>query len=464
MHLLPSLALLAVLAPSAYPQESAGSADNPLPATAERVPGASRHAGIYHVASGTWTRTGPAAHFGPDVVYSNTAWSGYFSSAGTAGSFASGSTNIDEGLIPTPANPSYPQADRDRYSINGMTIGYCDLNVAGSSGWDISFYESYVPCTVPVAPTHSFTVTGLPAAGCWTLTLDLSGGAEFCLTGDGGDGYQGGADDDMFGWGFAYAGSSGVAQAGFYLAGDPASTEAAWTSGTPPVDGTGTYYGPVSPCPAGSGASETTGNHTRDLWLILAPQAQSYNTGCRFFGGYRNVNGCGGPQRRPYASWYMELSADIGACDDLIPTVTYCSSNPTSTGTNATIEMYGSPSASANNVRMVAHLPPAAAGYFLTSLSQGFISLPAGSVGNLCVTQNIGRFVAPGQVKFSGSTGLIQLSTTLGEWSLDSIPESNGTYAASAGVTSNFQLWFRDLFQGMPTSNFSDAIAVTWTP
>ncbi|MEM8711873.1 MAG: hypothetical protein AAGG01_13050 [Planctomycetota bacterium] len=61
-------ALAALLVPTSTAQET------PLTLAAQKAPSPTRHAGIYHVTSGTWTRT-PAttAAFGPDVIYSNTA-------------------------------------------------------------------------------------------------------------------------------------------------------------------------------------------------------------------------------------------------------------------------------------------------------------------------------------------------------------------------------------------------------
>ncbi|MEM8712058.1 MAG: hypothetical protein AAGG01_14000, partial [Planctomycetota bacterium] len=56
-----------------------------------QAPSASKHAGIYHAVTGTWTRR-PAMTFavGPDTIYNNSAASTYFSSAGSIGGFGAG--------------------------------------------------------------------------------------------------------------------------------------------------------------------------------------------------------------------------------------------------------------------------------------------------------------------------------------------------------------------------------------
>ena len=106
-----------------------------------RVPGAVKHAGIYHLSTGTWTRTGGSiSNFGAsDVVYSNTATSGYFTTAGgnpNAGNFGGGAENFDEGGLPgtTNGNPFTTGPNRDEYNINSLSLGYCSLV------WKINLY------------------------------------------------------------------------------------------------------------------------------------------------------------------------------------------------------------------------------------------------------------------------------------------------------------------------------------
>ncbi len=422
-----------------------------------KIPGAVKDAGIYHVATGTWTRTGgQVANFGPDTIYSNTATSTYFSSAGATGGFAPGSTNIDEGALPSSVNDDYPLANRDTYNVNCVSIGYCDLNPAGTGGWELGFYGNYTPCTYDDSPDALVVAAALPSNGCWLVSFDLSGGDEFALAADQGLGSTGSSAPLHFGWSHRYIGSDGSMVAGFFLAADPASTDPNWNGGTGLPDGTNTYYGPASLC----GPGIATGLYTEDRWWLEDPINPVANSNCYWFGGYQNNNGCGMPFN-PYASYFMEMQADttIPLWGD-----TYCATNPNSTGTNSTLSFEGSASVAANDMTLTATIPPLSFGFFITSQTQGFVANPAGSEGNICLAGAVGRFVGPGQIKNSGAAGEIALSTGLGEWSLSAIPAPNGPYGAMAGSTANFQLWHRDVVGSNTTSNFTNAREVTWLP
>jgi hypothetical protein len=438
---------------------AAQSQDAPLKLQVEKAPSATRRAGVYHLATGTWTRSVVAqANFGPDVIFSNTAMSSYFSAAGATGDFAPGSTNYDEGLIPTVDNPNYPAANRTSYEVNCVTIGYCDLNPPGTSGWELTFYDSYTGCARPDDSGTTVMARGLPADGCWVLSLDLTGSDEFCLAGDGGDGYQGVSDEDSFSWSSKYAGSDGSMLAGFYLAGDPLATDLGWTPGTLPTAGANTYYGPASLCSPAAGVEAATGNHSRDFWFLDDPAGVTSN--CFFFGGYLNNVGCGGPSN-PFASRYIELGASLEECVVTPIGFPYCQSNPTSTGVQSTLSIFGSTSVVADEVEITAFLPVNTIGFFLTSLDPGFVPNAGGSNGNLCLGGAIGRFQQ--LAKLSGANGEITISTLVGEWSIGDLPHPMTSYAAVPGTSSHFQLWFRENTT-FPSSNFSQGVRVTWTP
>ena len=169
------------------------------------------HAGIYHVATGTWTRTGFTANIGPDTIYSATAPSGYF------GVGWEGGTGVDEGTLPGTTNPN--MGPQDAYSIDGFQFAYCSLDV--SIDWTYFFLDSYVPCDLPFTnqfcnnqPGPIYSLSGLPAAGaCWVVTVDLTG-YETCMEADGGPcapGYQGGGLGlDGFGIAHLWATPSGA--------------------------------------------------------------------------------------------------------------------------------------------------------------------------------------------------------------------------------------------------------------
>ena len=442
---------------------SAQSPPKTLPA--ERVPGAVKHAGIYHVSTGTWTRAGGAAsNFGPDTIYSNTAISGYFSSAGGSGGFAPGAENFDEGNVPSTANTNNP-GNRDAYNVNCVEIGYCVQQSAGVSSWELRFYSSHIPCTVNSFPDATVDTGPVPSNGCWTVALDLTGSREFCLAADGGDGFDDDADLDAFGWSFRYTGTDiGTAVAGFLITGDPQSTDPNWVIGSLPQDGTNTYFGPASLC----SPDEATGLRTKDFWWLEDPNdpdpgGQNSTSNCYWFGGYSNNNGCGA-QATPYASWHLELQADIGPClPDIISLPSGCESTPNSTGVNSSMVARGSAAVVDDDVTLTAVLPARSFGYFITAENAGFIPMPGGSSGNICLSTSsggIGRF--SNLATSSGAAGIIEISTAAGQWTITSIPRAIGAYAAFPGQRTYFQLWHRDTSPSGPTSNFTDGVVVTW--
>ena len=68
---------------SAFAFVASASAQTPQTLQAERITGPIKNAGIYHVATGTWTRTGGGvANFGSNVIYDNTTGTGYITSDG----------------------------------------------------------------------------------------------------------------------------------------------------------------------------------------------------------------------------------------------------------------------------------------------------------------------------------------------------------------------------------------------
>ncbi|MEM1452791.1 MAG: hypothetical protein AAGI22_27045, partial [Planctomycetota bacterium] len=131
----------------------------------------------------------------------------------------------------------------------------------------------------------------------------------------------------------------------------------------------------------------------------------------------------------------------------------YCGpGNPNSTGASSEILAGGSPMASANDVTLVAsNIPTNSFGFFLTSRTQGFTSMPGGSQGNLCLAGSIGRYVGPGQIQNSGQLGEFSLALDLTQ-----TPTPTGFVTIQAGETWNFQGWHRDSVGGSATSNFTD--------
>jgi hypothetical protein len=117
----------------------------------------------------------------------------------------------------------------------------------------------------------------------------------------------------------------------------------------------------------------------------------------------------------------------------------------------------GSNSVVANNLTVIANqLPTNSFGLFLTSQAQGFVTQPGGSQGILCLGGAIGRYVAPGQIQNSESTGSFSLVLDLTTMAHPANP-----VAVQPGDTWNFQAWHRDA-NPTTTSNFTDAVSVTF--
>ncbi|MEC8513337.1 MAG: hypothetical protein VX015_14435 [Planctomycetota bacterium] len=131
----------------------------------------------------------------------------------------------------------------------------------------------------------------------------------------------------------------------------------------------------------------------------------------------------------------------------------YCVSNANSSGSSAVMGARGSSIVANNNLTLQASgMPANQFGIFVVAASQNQIPL---SNGFLCITGTIGRYVGPGQIRSTGTTGAFELPIDL-----QAIPQGGGTAATNPGQTWNFQAWFRD---GVGAgSDFTDGISITF--
>jgi len=133
----------------------------------------------------------------------------------------------------------------------------------------------------------------------------------------------------------------------------------------------------------------------------------------------------------------------------------YCNANPNSTGMPGYISALGSGLVAANELDLYAfQLPNNAFGYFIVSPFQAFVPNAGGAQGNLCVGLNTGRYRS--QLGNTGLNGFLEVHVDL-----TAIPQPNGTVAAQAGQTWNFQCWHRDANPNT-TSNFTSAYSITF--
>lgn len=442
------------------------------PLSAQPIPGAIRNAGTYHVDTGTWTRGGQQlTGFNPDVLYDNTAQSGYFTTAGMANATGDWSW-IDEGRIPSDDSDIPGARFFAGQVVNGISFSYC-TDSAAPIGITFQLYESYEPCDlIRTAPSSPFLLSGsiaapaLPASpmggiSCWTVTLDAGVGF-FFFGPDGGQAfpdYEGDLDFDSFGIEWIFNGAAGT-ETGPVLAGDPQ-----WTASETGVllhGGTGTYYTLTS------GSCANTGLDTQDFVAADQPTTGLPGPDCYFFGGYQNpTNGCGGPSQVPFSSFSTTVLGGVSIClatcnDFCVPagvnssgTAAQLTAESTSSGAGFRLEASGGP-----------QLANSGFGYFV--VSSGIGSPVNIGDGALCLQSPLGRYSPSGPAALN-SLGKFNLdgdfenlsgtSTTGFGFDLPTqLPTPPGG-SIQAGSTWHFQLWYRDLNPG-PAVNFSNGVSL----
>ncbi|MCP3918652.1 MAG: hypothetical protein GY711_24160 [bacterium] len=127
--------------------------------------------------------------------------------------------------------------------------------------------------------------------------------------------------------------------------------------------------------------------------------------------------------------------------------------NPNSTGISATIRAEGFASAAAMDVTVIAEqVPPGEFGFFFGSRTIGFIANPGGSLGNICVLGNQGRYHMASQIG-QGPTFTLQV----GDINVPTNPLPGEMI--QPGDTWYWQAWYRDIG---PTNNFTNVVAVAF--
>ncbi len=199
----------------------------------------------------------------------------------------------------------------------------------------------------------------------------------------------------------------------------------------------GTFFPSGAFCPGDAPADWCTDSFT-DFFTSIGP----VNTP----GAMNHVTGC----------IAEPSSAGCGSGNMVIGT-NYCGpAVPNTSGLPAEITATGSTIAAFMDLTLTAtDLPPGQFAYFVGSENQGFIQMPNGSQGNLCVIGNIARFnTQVGQSSPSGEFAIVV--------DTQNIPVTPSV-AIMSGDTWNFQCWTRDFIAGSgPTSNFSNGVSITF--
>tara|TARA_R110002126_G_scaffold4409_11_gene23193 strand:- start:18000 stop:20432 length:2433 start_codon:yes stop_codon:yes gene_type:complete len=137
----------------------------------------------------------------------------------------------------------------------------------------------------------------------------------------------------------------------------------------------------------------------------------------------------------------------------------FCDATPNSVGddggrTRSWMRMTGTQSTTENHLISCLDLPANEYGFLLVSGSNA-VSYPSSSEGILCVSGSVGRYTD--QLQSSGAAGTMQFSVDP-----TALVRPWGIQSAMPGETWYFQAWHRDNVNGMSTSNFTNAVAVTF--
>ncbi len=427
---------------------AAASAQQQLaPSRVQRITSTVRDAGVYHLATGTWTRNAQAS-LGADTIYDNTCSTGYF--------FAlNDNTCIDEGRIPSPSGPSNLSAQpgcNTLYTIDGFQIAYCtDQPTMGA--YTVNFYESNAPCgtLIGVTPSGSFVLTGLPASSsgasaCWIVTIDLDSPPQtnslaFDMLADGDGTFTGPSTQNLFGWSMRSSLGPLAANTGPVVAADFNSC----------TGYDGTRWDPVV-----NYSEAGTGMGTLNQYRF---EGGSSPAGCNWFGGL------------PFASFHLEVYAD--ACGPLTTGTPFCFGDGTGTacpcgnhstvannegclhalGTGGILTATGDASLSADTVVLRGAQMPSSPALYLQGTTR----------------QGAGAGTVFGDGKHCAGGTMIRLETVTNSGGASQYPQAGDPSVSVRGSitipgTRTYQVWFRNAaaFCTPATFNSTNGLEITW--
>ena len=420
-----------------------------------------KDAGVYHLATGTWTRgVNASALAGPETIYDNTCTVGYYSGVND------GNILVDSGRVPSTSSTSPFAGLHDLYEVNGFTFAYCTFE-DNTTNMDMTFIDCYAACdsggstTLPT-PVAAFNIVNAPggpgsnAQGCWILTFDLANTTGvFNLGGDCNGSYNNTASTDSFGWSWTQSIPTTGSNAGPIMAGDPNGIFLASGQICGGIGGGTTFVG------AGVGAG--TGIGLLDQNEISGVGATA--AGCYWFGGY------GGAGGNPYAGFYLQLQGDMGIANTGTGTPVCLGDG---TGPACPCGNTGNTGAGcANSGGTGATLAGSGTASFTTDTFSLAISGVAGVKPGLLLRGNnvTGNPIGAGLICAGGGTMRSSVAVT------DATGAANyttwdgvlplGSVANAVGTPTVYQFWYRDPM-GSPCAgtdfNFTGAISVTYAP
>jgi hypothetical protein len=413
-----------------------------------------KDAGVYHVATGTWTRgVSAVALAGPEVIYDNTCTVGFYVG------LPQGSDNADSGRIPSTNSPSTATSLTglyDDYEVNGFTLAYCTFEPLVTS-LGVGFYDCYNACDNAGAgyptPTAAFNLVNVPGGtatgsqGCWIITFDLANTTlAFNLGGDCDGVYDNVASTDSFGWSWTQSIPTTGSAAGPLLAGDPLGLFNASCGG---VGGGTTFVG------AAAGPGSGIGNPDQF-------EAAGSLVGCFWFGGYSAAN--------PYSSFYLQLQGDQGNATASNTGNAYCFGD--GTGATCPCVAFGQPGEGCLNTTGTNGAKMTASGnaYLSADTFQlDIVGVPGNKPGLLLRGINqIGNPVGDGILCTAGQSARSQVQVTnAGATTFTTFQlQPFGATAFPGGQATNYQFWYRDPSNTCSGAgfNFSNGWTVTYLP
>jgi hypothetical protein len=347
----------------------------------QRVTVPIKDAGVYHVATGTWTRpasetpsSSALAGGSMDTIYACTTDSGYFggmdpghvwTASGRIPSSTAPNVLWNPAALPDGSQPGIAQGCGTSYQIEGFRVAYCTDDATPTVALTVAFFEAWnPPCTSSLSAATPqggpFAMTGLPGRGtgvqgCWLITLDLAAAtASFSMQADGDGVDSGGLPTDGFGWTFTFPSITSTLQAtGLLLAGAPSDATGPGTACNPAHPGVGWLQFPPARTDEAAGydsrrfddpnavigacAPTWPANLSSFAYPPLAtttiePGGDMFGDdafrieggaapapGCYFFGGPAS----GAAPNGPYANYFLELYAKT-TCAPPPPGFAYC--------------------------------------------------------------------------------------------------------------------------------------------
>jgi hypothetical protein len=465
----------ALLVPTLLAQEKLRSRLKPITAPM-------RHAGVYHVGTGTWTRNGTLVNLvGSDVIYNNTCNSGgYFAFMLTGEKFQHRSA------IPSPTHPyvqtvvpvgtGFDQAPgcSSSYVVDGFQFAYCS-SATTTVDWILEYADFYGLCGAgEMVPTQSFHLTGMPGGTptggqrCWIIDVGLgAGGMSFLAQADRDGTFTGTPNQNQFGWSWGVTNTIQVHdRTGPVIAGDFTWAGGGHTGSLTPCKG---VDGTIWDCPVNL-AEAGTGMASNNFFRLVAPNCDPQGCSCYYFGG------------NPHADFWLKLYANTG-CPPPTQATSFCDpgqggvipcpcGNPAASSGRGCENSSGTGGAQLSSCG-VASLAQDTLGLLTTGqrpsatsvVLQGRNALVSGVVygqGVRCISDHLLRLYVK-----AASNGSVA-APVLGDASVSSRSAALGDPIPSGG-TRHYMVYYRDpnVLGGCPatsTFNATQALGLTWTP